>query len=183
VDVFLRFTGLSTDSDPEVVYAAVKRVLVAEYGLKDEDPLGRVTLQARSLKIDFADPLVPDGDLEFHVDAVPAVPWESNWGIPNRDTEQWSDPENRWVETNPIELADRINSLAVSSDSPTVGGVNAFRPIARLIRQVRHVHLREQKPGGLYCEIATYFAWSESLVSGTTWAELLAGLMASRSRS
>ena len=56
VDVFLRFTGLSVRHSPEKIYNAVERVLVDEYGVKGEDPGGRITRQARSLKIDFPEP-------------------------------------------------------------------------------------------------------------------------------
>lgn len=55
VDVFLRFNVLSVRHDPETVFNAVDRVLVAKYGLKDRDIGGRVTRQARSLKVDFPD--------------------------------------------------------------------------------------------------------------------------------
>jgi tRNA nucleotidyltransferase (CCA-adding enzyme) len=49
VDVFLRFRDLSVRHDPEKIYSAVERVLVDRYGVKDQDPDGRVTRQSRSL--------------------------------------------------------------------------------------------------------------------------------------
>ena len=82
VDVFLRFTALSIRFSPEKIYNEVERVLVAKYGLKDEDPAGRVTRQARSLKIDFPDPEDPISDRSFCIDAVPAVPWQEPLGDP-----------------------------------------------------------------------------------------------------
>ena len=54
VDVFLRFKALSTFSNPTTIYDRVARVLIAHYGLVEQG--GRVTLQARSVKIDFAAP-------------------------------------------------------------------------------------------------------------------------------
>lgn len=48
------------------------------------------------------------------------------------------------------------------------------RPVTRLLRQVRHVHLGSQRPGGLFIEIAAYYAWNDGLVTGSSWAELLA---------
>lgn len=174
VDIFLRFDKLSTTDDPGVVYDAVARVLIKKYGEKDVDPGGRVTKQSRSLKIAFSDPDEPDSDLSFSIDAVPAVPWGDHWGIPNRDTDRWQDPGSRWVLTSPIKFADRTERLSTSSSSPTVGGDNAYCPVVRLLRQVRHVHLGEDRPGGLYTEVAAYHAWQQDSVAGASWAQLLA---------
>jgi hypothetical protein len=173
VDVFLRFAKLSTADGPGVVYDGVARVLIKKYGEKDVHPGGRVTKQPRSLKIAFSDPDEPDSDLSFSIDAVPAVPWGDHWGIPNRDTDRWQDPESRWVLTSPIEFADRTERLSTSSSSPTVGGDNAYCPVVRLLRQVRHVHLGEDRPGGLYTEVAAYHAWQQDAVAGDSWAQLL----------
>jgi hypothetical protein len=54
-----------------------------------------------------------------------------------------------------------------------VDGDNAYPPVVRLLRQVRHIHLGEDRPGGLYTEVAAYYAWSDGRVTGTSWAELL----------
>ncbi|OCB11775.1 nucleotidyltransferase domain-containing protein [Mycobacterium intracellulare] len=174
VDVFLRFTKLSVRHSPEKIYNAVERVLVDEYGVKGEDSGGRITRQARSLKIDFPDPGAHFSDIAFAIDAVPAVPWQSHWAIPNRDRGQWDNDDERWIKTDPVQFADDTNTLATASWSPMVGGANAYRPIVRLLRQVRHVHLGSQRPGGLFVEIAAYYVWNERLVSGSTYAELLA---------
>lgn len=173
VDVFLRFKDLSVRHDPAKIYAAVERVLVAEYGLKDDDPEGRVTRQARSLKIDFPDPDEPHGDSSFSVDAVPAVPWQEHWGIPNRDRDQWNKEDKRWIKTNPIKFGEDTDALAVASWSPQVGTRNAYRPVVRLLRQVRHTHLQDQRPGGLFVEVAAFHVWKAKLVTGSAWAELL----------
>lgn len=177
VDVFLRFRDLSVRHNPEKVYNAVERVLVAKYGLKDYDLGGRVTRQARSLKIDFPDADDQFGYDSFSIDAVPAVPWGEHWGIPNRDRDLWKNDDKRWIKTNPIKFADDTKSLATASWSPTVRGVNAYRPVVRLLRQVRHVHFGKERPGGLFTEVAAYYAWSDQLVTGTTWAELLTSTM------
>lgn len=174
VDVFLRFGELSARHSPEKIYNAVERVLVEEYGLKDEDPEGRITRQARSLKIDFPDPDAHFSDTSFAIDAVPAVPWDSHWGIPNRDRDKWDNTEKRWIRTNPVQFASDTNTVATASWSPTVGTTNAYRPIVRLLRQVRHVQLGSQRPGGLFVEIAAYYVWNEQQVTGSSWAELLA---------
>lgn len=177
VDVFLRFKDLSVRHSPEKVYDAVERVLVAKYGLKDHDVDGRVTRQARSLKIDFPDPDDRYSDNSFSIDAVPAVPWAEHWGIPNRDRDLWNNDEDRWIKTNPVAFADGTNALSTATWSPTVGGVNAYRPIVRLLRQVRHVHFGQERPGGLFTEVAAYYVWSDQLVTGSTWAELLTSTM------
>jgi hypothetical protein len=176
VDVFLRFTALDISRDPRLVYDEVARVLVDKYGECDVDPGGRVTKQPRSLKIAFTDPDEPDSDLSFSVDAVPAVPWGEHWGIPNRDTDRWQDPDpsRRWVKTSPVQFADDTETLSTATWSPTVGGDNAYRPVVRLLRQVRHVQLAEDRPGGFYTEVAAYYAWTSRRVTGDSWAELLA---------
>jgi hypothetical protein len=176
VDVFLRFKNLSVRHDPEKVYNAVERVLVVNYGLKDDGYGGRVTRQARSLKIDFPDP-DDQFDVSFSIDAVPAVPWGSNWAIPNRDRDLWNSDEKRWIETNPVKFADDTRTLSTATWSPTVGGANAYRPTVRLLRQVRHVHFGAQRPGGLFVEVAAYYACKDGLVTGASWAELLTSTM------
>jgi hypothetical protein len=173
VDLFFRFKNLSVRHDPEKVYNAVERVLVDRYGLKDRDLEGRVTRQARSLKVDFPDPEDPFSDNDFSIDAVPAVPWGEHWGIPNRDRDLWADEEKRWVKTNPVKFAADTNTLATASWSPTVGGANAYRPVVRLLRQVRHVHFEKERPGGLFTEVAAFYVWRDRLVVGDSWAELL----------
>lgn len=174
VDVFLRLTKLNASSaDPDQVYTVVRDVLVKRYGIKGQDPDGRCTEQARSISIDFPDPAAPGGLDEFHVDAVPAVRWGSHWGIPNRDRETWAHDEARWVKTDPVEFGKLTNTLATSPASPTVGQDNAYRPVARLLRQVRHVHLGDARPGGLYTELVAYYAWLAGDVNGDSYAELL----------
>ncbi|WP_296604654.1 nucleotidyltransferase [Nocardioides sp.] len=177
VDVFLRLKNLSVRHSPEKVYNAVERVLVAKYGLKDRDIDGRVTRQARSLKIDFPDPNDQYSDNSFSIDAVPAVPWAEHWGIPNRDRDLWNNDDKRWIKTNPVKFADDTKALATATWSPAVGGVNAYRPVVRLLRQVRHIHFGKERPGGLFTEVVAYYVWKDQLVTGTTWAELLTSTM------
>jgi hypothetical protein len=171
VDVFLRFAELSVRYDPIKVFSAVERILLAHYGSVLEG--GRATVQARSVKIDFHDSEMPGSDGDFSVDAVPAVPWGEHWGIPNRDRDLWNQDEARWIQTSPIQFADETVALSVAKDSPTVDGDNAYRPVVRLLRQVRHVHLAEMRPGGLYFEVLAFYAWRDGDVTGDSWAELL----------
>lgn len=177
VDVFLRFRDLSVRHDPEKIYNAVERVLVGRYGLKDQDPEGRVTRQARSLKIDFPVPEDRLSDNSFSIDAVPAVPWGEHWGIPNRNRDLWSSDDRRWIKTSPVKYADDTNTLAMATWSPTIGGASAYRPVMRLLRQVRHVHFATERPGGLFTEVAAYYVWCDRFVTGASWAELLTSTM------
>lgn len=174
VDMFLRFSSLSVRHSPEKIYDAVERVLVEEYGLKDDGEGGRITRQSRSLKIDFPDPDDHYNEVSFAIDAVPAVPWGDHWAIPNRDRDKWDNDDKRWIKTDPVQFAADTNSLATAPWSPVVGTTNAYRPIVRLLRQARHNNLGGQRPGGLFVEIAAYYAWKDQLVTGDSWAELLA---------
>lgn len=176
VDIFVRFNNLTVSADPAIVYNQVYSILINEYGSKEEG--GRVTKQARSLKIDFDDSAVPGGLDSFSVDGVPAVQWNGHWGIPNKDPEAWRTEETRWVKTDPVQFGDDTDALAVSSRTPQVGSRNAYRPIVRLVRQARHIHLRDFKPGGLYAELATYYAWKANQVHGSSWAVIFAGTLA-----
>lgn len=175
VDVFLRFTKLNVWHDPEKVFAAVEQILVAHYGSALVG--GRATVQARSVKIDFTDSDTPGGEDDFSVDAVPAVPWGEHWGIPNRDRNLWSQDEKRWILTSPIRFAEESVALSVATSSPIVNGDNAYRPIVRLLRQVRHTHLGQLRPGGLYFEVLAFYAWRDGEVSGDSWAELLSATL------
>ena len=104
-------------------------------------------------------------------------PGRSHWGIPNRDRDLWNSDDERWIKTNPIRFADDTNTLATATGSATVGGVNAYRPTMRLLRQVRHTHLGDERPGGLFTEVAAYYVWKDGLVAGTSWAGLLASTL------
>lgn len=173
VDILLRFKNLSVRHDPNKIYNAVERVLVNRYGFKGHAPNGRVTPQARSLKVDFPDTEDPLSDASLTIDAVPAVPWDDNWGIPNRDRGEWGNEDDRWIKTNPLRFADDTEALCIASWSATVGEANAYRPTVRLLRQIRHEHLHNQRPGGLFAEIAAYCAWSERLIHGDSYPQLL----------
>lgn len=171
VDVFLRFAKLTIADNPVQIYDRVAQTLIHRYGLVESG--GRVTLQARSVKVDFSGSDAR-ADLEFSIDAVPAVPWGDDWGIPNRDRQSWNAEGTRWVRTNPVAFADVSTELSTSDSSPTVHGRNAYKPVVRLLRQARHVHLADERPGGLYVEIAAFYAWKAGRVDGGSWAELLA---------
>ncbi len=180
VDVFLRFTELSARHDPGKIYNAVQRVLVAEYGLKDEDPNGRVTLQARSLKIDFPDPEEPGRHFVLRrrrTGRAPARPL----GHPQPRSQGVGQGRPRWIKTDPIQFDKDTNDLSIATWSPQVGGDNAYRPVVRLLRQVRHVHL------GTSVQEVCLSRWRRSTCGRPGWCRAPPGLscsppLSSRSR-
>ena len=154
VDVFSRMTELDTSASPTTVFAEIRDTLVDHYG-------SRATPQRRSVKVAF--------DAEFSVDAVPAVRAGARWAVPNRNPVTWSQPESRWIETDP----ERLGVLTTQRNrQPTVGGQGAYIPLVKLVRQIREHHLRDAKPGGLYLELLTYYAFGD--IRGDSLAELLA---------
>lgn len=170
VDVFLRFTRLDTRAAPKVVFDAVWRVIVRKYGQYGQGG-GRAQQQARSVKIRFPDrDSVSGGD--FSVDAVPAVRRGDLWAIPTRDQNQWVDGEGRWVTTGAVLFGELSTDLNKSASK--VGDRPAYKPIVKLVRQIRETHLRDSRPGGLYLEFITFEAWRSRLVTGSEWDVLLA---------
>ena len=169
VDVFARFEALDTSASPESVYSAVESVLVGEYG--NVRGGGRVTPQARSIKVDFPD---INGVANFAVDAVPAVRNGARWAIPATDRSLWSYIPSRWITTDPESFSDLSSALNQAPGSPSVRGQGAYKPMVKLMRQTREVHLADRKPGGLYVEFAVYDVWRNGLVSGSEWGVLLA---------
>jgi hypothetical protein len=162
VDVFVKLTKLTTeDAEPATVYNRVRDVLVDHYG-------DRAKPQARSIKVEFDF----DGD-GFSVDAVPAVRMGERWAIPRRKTELWESPDvaERWVETDPEKLAELTTER---NKSPKVGHQGAYVPTVKLVRQTRRHHLGDQKPGGLYFEILTFWAYQSGAITGDCFAEILA---------
>jgi hypothetical protein len=50
-------------------------------------------------------------------------------------------------------------------------------PTVKLMRQIREHHLGDRKPGGLYIEMATYWAFQRTVTFGPSFAEILASTM------
>ena len=172
VDVFLRFTRLDTRAEPRAVFNAVWRVIVRKYGQYGQDG-GRAQQQARSVKVLFPDrDRISGGD--FSVDAVPAVRHGDLWAIPTKDQNRWVEGEGRWVTTGAVLFGDLSTELNQSATSPRVSDRPAYKPIVKLVRQIRQTHLGDQRPGGLYLEFVTFDAWRSGLVGGSEWDVLLA---------
>ena len=170
VDVFLRFTKLDTRAAPKAVFDAVWRVIVRKYGQYGQGG-GRAQQQARSVKVLFPDrDRVSGGD--FSVDAVPAVRRGDLWAIPTRDQNRWVSGEGRWVTTGAVRFGEL--STALNQSASKVGDRPAYKPIVKLVRQIRETHLGERRPGGLYLEFVTFEAWRSGLVTGSEWDVLLA---------
>ena len=172
VDVFLRFTRLDTRAEPRAVYDAVWRVIVRKYGQFGQGG-GRAQQQARSVKVLFPDrDRISGGD--FSVDAVPAVRHGDLWAIPTKDQNRWVEGEGRWVTTGAVLFGDLSTGLNQAASSPRVGDRPAYKPIVKLVRQIRATHLGDNRPGGLYLEFVTFEAWRSGLVAGGEWDVLLA---------
>lgn len=172
VDVLVRLGELATDAMPRTVYEQVEAVLVAEYGLVEDG--GRATRQARSIKVDFPDPEDDDETQAFGIDAVPAVRDGDRWAIPTKDRNRWAASTGRWVVTDPERFGDLSSALSQSTFTASVGGRNAYKPIVKLMRQIRHVHFGDTRPGGLYVEFAVYDVWKNGAITGDEWDPLLA---------
>jgi hypothetical protein len=153
VDVFVELPD--ANDEPETLFQLVKAPLVAKYG-------SRVSEGRRAVKIDFPD--------EFGVDAVAAEQTAAHWQIPATDAEG---ARTEWEETDPELLSELTTERNVT---PTVGDRGAYVPTVKMIRQVRRHHLGDAKPGGLYFELETYWAFEASL-AGTTFAQILAATL------
>lgn len=160
VDVFVKLTKLDTSADPGAVFAAVKRVLAAKSGKRAEP-------QRRAVTVSFGD----DG---FSVDAVPAVKLGTRWALPNHDPGKWGNPDERWIETDP----EKMTTLTEQRNkSPKVGDRGAYVPTVKLMRQTRRQQLGDNKPGRLYFEILTYWAFKNGTISGASFAEIFASVL------
>ena len=174
VDVFLRFTELDTRAEPKAVYDAVWCVLVHKYGQYGQGD-GRAQQQARSVKVLFPDRDDTSGAHgDFSVDAVPAVCDGTLWAIPTKDQNLWAGGNGRWITTGAVRFGKLSEELNQAATSPMVGERHAYKPIVKLVRQIREAHLGDKRPGGLYLEFATYEIWSSRLVTGSEWDALLA---------
>ena len=71
-------------------------------------------------------------------------------------------------------FGDRSTELNQAATSPRVGDRPAYKPIVKLVRQIRETHLGDKRPGGLYLEFVTFEAWRSGLVAGSEWDVLLA---------
>ena len=121
--------------------------------------------------MDFPD---PDDTLTFAVDSVPAVRDGIRGAIPTKDRNRWTQSTGRWVTTDPERFGQLSSALSTSPVSPSVGDRNAYKPIVKLMRQTRRIHLGDARPGGLYIEFATYELWNARGVSGNEWDPLFA---------
>ncbi len=157
VDVFVKLPAFN--GGPEALYEAVRSPLKQEFG-SDLDDSG-----AHALTISF-------GSEGFSVDAVGATNSTSgHWVIPAADS---TGRRAAWEPSDP----ERLGELAESRNKkPLVGEQGAYKPIVKLVRQIRQHHLGDGRPRGLYFEMLTYWAFEED-IDGGTYAELLAATLA-----
>jgi hypothetical protein len=116
-------------------------------------------------------------DDEFGVDVVPAVRMGSRWAIPRHDRELWKSPDagERWREADPEKLTELSAKL---NEKVKVDGQGAYVPVVKLVRQTRRHHRGDEKPGGFYFELMTYWTFMADL-NGDSFAELFAATLRS----
>lgn len=153
VDVFVKLTRRDTSSEPKDIFDAVNGALVNHYR-------GRAQPQRRSTAVAFP-------DYEFSIDAVGAVRSAPNWAIPDITR---GGKESSWVATDPERLGDLST---VQNQRKTIDGKGGYVPVVKLVRQAREVHVGESKPGGLYFELLTYWAFNAG-IPGESYAEAFA---------
>ena len=190
VDIFGKLTVDSIDSiSPGDAYDLFFGVLNTAFA-------GRITPQARSIKIDYRGGRLPETSFikhaaevlrekvdtpgqpfDFSVDVVPAVRWADVWAIPNSNRERWqrTAAAERWVRTNPEKFTALTQKM---NDKIAIGGQGAYVPTVKAIRQIRRAHLGDAKPGGLYFELLAYDGFHSDSISGESWAEVTASALA-----
>lgn len=200
VDVFGRLSDETTDTlNPDSAYGLFQTALAR---FADE---GRLTLQPRSLKVDFSTERTPQPtfiraaareynwdqervetvlrDLRnvafaFSVDVVPAVIWGTDFGIPDTARTPGTTERYRtgqWRRTNPIALTERTQRL---NRSPLVRGRGAYVPAVRAIKQVKSHHLPYAKPSSLYYEFVLHEGFATGQITGSSWADVSATALA-----
>lgn len=163
VDIFVKLTKLDTSAEPSEVFDFVREVVEERYG-------DRAEVQRRSIKIDF------DRDRDgFAVDVVPAVRNGNQWALPNGDPDRWKVDDERWITTDPETLGDLTS---MRNKNPKFGDTGIYVPTVKLMRQIRSHHRGDRKPGGLFIELHTYWAFERG-ITGDTWPEVLAATLRS----
>jgi hypothetical protein len=157
VDVFTKLHEY--DHDAASLYEAVKAPLKKKYSDRLDDS------GAHALSVAFGD----DG---FAIDVVGATEHKASghWVIPAQDVQG---NRTQWDQTDP----ERLGELAEKRNAaPKVDGQGAYKPIVKMVRQIRRHHLDDARPNGLYFEMETYWAF-EAGVTADTFAELLAATL------
>ena len=166
VDVFLALHQLSVRHSPRRSTTLSSACSLDEYGVKGEVPGGRITPQARSLKIEFLEPEGHFSDDAFAIDAVPPC-LEVSTG-PSPTVTATNGTMTRAAGSGPIRV-----QFAKDTDAPaTAAGVRR----SAAITPHRHIRAaapsgpprspRRAAPGGLFIEVAAYYVWNEQLVTG-----------------
>lgn len=191
VDIFGKLTADSIDSiSPGDAYDLFLTALSSAFA-------GRITLQPRSIKVDYRGGRLPEMSFikqaaevlrekvdtpgqpfDFSVDVVPAVRWADVWAIPQSDRQRWqrTAAAERWVRTNPEKFTVLTQTM---NDKIKIDGQGTYVPTVKAIRQIRRAHLGDAKPGGLYFELLAYDGFESDSVSGESWAEVTASTLTS----
>lgn len=199
VDVFGRLSRETVDSiDPGAAYAKFHRALLAF------ERQGRLTTQPRSLKVAYGPNRQPaaeyvreagaeygwdrsevervartvnSSEFEFSVDVVPAVGWQSHYGIPEVGHDPGAGVQARtgeWRRTNPVELTRSTQAL---NQRHLIGGRGAYVPTVKAVKQVKSYWLAGTKPSALYYEFILHEGFTANKIVGSTWAELTASAL------
>jgi len=165
---------------------------------------GRLTLQPRSLKVDYRPGRTPGAEFvraaasqygwerdrvdavirnlpqlafEFSVDVVPAVRWDEHYGIPEVARLPQSDTRYRtghWRLTSPVQLTERTQAR---NRSPRIGGKGAYVRTVREIKQIKTEHLSGAKPNSLYYEFVLHEGFASGAITGASWADITASAL------
>lgn len=200
VDVFGRLMGETVQSiSPDEAYGLFDRAL------KPFDDQGRLTRQPRSLKVSFGPDRTPSPKyvqsaaeeygwsrsrvdrvianldqlgFDFSVDVVPAVRWDSHYGIPEVGRPDARADRRRtgaWLQTNPVQL---LQETKERNRNLTVAGAGAFVRTVKALKQAKAHHLNDLKPSFLYYEFALHEGCANGDVEGDAWAGLTASALA-----
>lgn len=200
VDVFGRLMGENVRSiSPDDAYG------LFDSALKPFDDQGRLTRQPRSLKVSFEPGRTPSPEyirtaakeygwsrlrvgrvlsnldqlgFDFSVDVVPAVRWDSHYGIPEVGRPEPGADRQRtgaWLQTDPVQL---LQETQDRNGDLTVAGAGAFVRTVKALKQVKAHHLKDLKPSFLYYEFAMHEGFAKGDVDGDSWADVTASALA-----
>ena len=198
VDVFGRLMNESVNTlGPETGYAMFGRALQP---FADQ---GRLVPQPRSFKVEYGPGRYPSPQVirdaapefgweadrvaraiaslaglafEFSVDVVPAVTWDSHFGIPEVGVTPQGEifRTDQWRKTSPVKLTEETR---LRNRYPQVAGVGGFVRTVKTVRQVKSHHLTGRKPSALYYEFILHEGFREGAIDGDCWADLTANAL------
>lgn len=199
VDVFGRMTTETVQSiSPDAAYEMFGRAL------QPFEAEGRLRRQPRSFKVEFSPQRTPAArfiqsaardyawastrvdrvlaHLErlafmFSVDVVPAVAWDSHYGILELDDVSATGERFRtghWCRTDPVQLTDET---WIRNREPRIASAGAFVRTVKAIRQIKAHYLANSKPSSLYFELVLHEGFTNGSIDGDSWADINASAL------